>query len=115
MRAKRNGDRAGHIKNYIYMIYKDADATLLRLFESFMESAPQLVLQLYILASEHNRFSPTEPLNSQSGGSVGGGLVFVCTTELCGASISIVNICVLFVLISCIFWLVLILSLLFLL
>ncbi|XP_043197515.1 XK-related protein 6-like [Amphibalanus amphitrite] len=63
MRAKRAGDRAGHIKNYIYMIYKDADATLLRLFESFMESAPQLVLQLYILASEHNRFKPSEPLN----------------------------------------------------
>ena len=65
MRAKRAGDRAGHIKNYIYMIYKDADATLLRLFESFMESAPQLVLQLYILASEHNRFKPSEPLNSE--------------------------------------------------
>ena len=74
MRAKRNGDRAGHIKNYIYMIYKDADATLLRLFESFMESAPQLVLQLYILASEHNRFSPTEPLNSQSREGGGGAM-----------------------------------------
>jgi len=31
------------------MIYEDADATLLRLFECFMESAPQLVLQIYIL------------------------------------------------------------------
>ncbi len=31
------------------MVYEDADATLLRLFECFMESAPQLVLQIYIL------------------------------------------------------------------
>lgn len=28
------------------MVYEDADATLLRLFECFMESAPQLVLQV---------------------------------------------------------------------
>ncbi|XP_037085551.1 XK-related protein 4-like [Pollicipes pollicipes] len=63
-RAQKNGDQQAHIKNYIYMIYKDADATLLRLFESFMESAPQLVLQLYILASEHNRFEPTEPIST---------------------------------------------------
>ena len=34
------------------MVYEDADATLLRLFESFMESAPQLVLQIYILLKD---------------------------------------------------------------
>lgn len=34
------------------MAYEDADATFLRLFECFMESAPQLVLQLYIMAKE---------------------------------------------------------------
>ena len=28
------------------MVYEDADATLLRLFECFMESAPQLILQV---------------------------------------------------------------------
>ncbi|XP_023243424.1 XK-related protein 4-like [Centruroides sculpturatus] len=32
------------------MIYEDTDAALLRLFESFMEAGPQLILQLYILA-----------------------------------------------------------------
>eukprot|EP00095_Tigriopus_kingsejongensis_P001254 maker-scaffold374_size191929-snap-gene-0.33 protein:Tk01254 transcript:maker-scaffold374_size191929-snap-gene-0.33-mRNA-1 annotation:"hypothetical protein DAPPUDRAFT_43071" len=37
------------LKYYTLMVYEDADATLLRLFECFMESAPQLVLQLYIL------------------------------------------------------------------
>ncbi|KFM63659.1 XK-related protein 6, partial [Stegodyphus mimosarum] len=36
------------------MIYEDADATLLRLFECFMEAAPQLVLQLYIFALSHS-------------------------------------------------------------
>ncbi|KAG8198898.1 hypothetical protein JTE90_015110 [Oedothorax gibbosus] len=35
---------------YKQMIYEDADATLLRLFECFMEAGPQLVLQLYIYA-----------------------------------------------------------------
>lgn len=36
--------------NYLQMIYEDTDAALLRLFESFMEAGPQLILQLYILA-----------------------------------------------------------------
>ncbi|XP_015915492.2 XK-related protein 4 [Parasteatoda tepidariorum] len=40
-------------KYYKLMIYEDADATLLRLFECFMESAPQLVLQLYIFSITH--------------------------------------------------------------
>jgi len=34
------------IQYYTLMVYEDADATLLRLFECFMESAPQLVLQV---------------------------------------------------------------------
>ena len=37
------------LKFYTLMVYEDADATLLRLFECFMESAPQLILQIYIL------------------------------------------------------------------
>ena len=38
--------RLARIKYYTMMVYEDADATLLRLFECFMESAPQLVLQV---------------------------------------------------------------------
>lgn len=38
---------------YMKMIYEDADATMLRLFESFMESAPQLMLQMYILTKNY--------------------------------------------------------------
>ena len=40
------------VTRYTLMVYEDADATLLRLYESFMESAPQLVLQIYILLKD---------------------------------------------------------------
>ena len=46
--ARKNA-RDKRVKYYTLMVYEDADATLLRLFECFMESAPQLVLQIYIL------------------------------------------------------------------
>ncbi|XP_076333882.1 XK-related protein 6-like isoform X3 [Tachypleus tridentatus] len=35
---------------YCKMVYEDSDAAMLRLFECYMESAPQLILQLFILA-----------------------------------------------------------------
>ena len=44
--------RRERVKWYTLMVYEDADATLLRLYESFMESAPQLVLQIYILLKD---------------------------------------------------------------
>jgi len=44
--------RERRVKYYTLMVYEDADATLLRLFECFMESAPQLVLQIYILIKD---------------------------------------------------------------
>ncbi|VDN34319.1 unnamed protein product, partial [Dibothriocephalus latus] len=34
------------------MLYEDADSCMLRLIECFMEAAPQLLLQLYILLSQ---------------------------------------------------------------
>ncbi|XP_023243422.1 XK-related protein 6-like [Centruroides sculpturatus] len=43
------------------MLYEDVDATLLRLFESFMEAAPQLLLQIYILLKIE--FSMDEPIS----------------------------------------------------
>lgn len=47
---KNKGQTEKQVDFYKLMIYEDADATLLRLFECFMESAPQLVLQIYIYA-----------------------------------------------------------------
>ena len=50
--AERKRALQKRIKYYTLMVYEDADATLLRLFECFMESAPQLVLQIYILIKD---------------------------------------------------------------
>jgi hypothetical protein len=47
--AERKRALHKRIKYYTLMVYEDADATLLRLFECFMESAPQLVLQVPML------------------------------------------------------------------
>ena len=44
---EKKAAREQRIKNYTLMVYEDADATLLRLFECFMESAPQLILQVH--------------------------------------------------------------------
>lgn len=46
-------DRSERKRIYMKMIYEDADATMLRLFESFMESAPQLMLQVYIITRNY--------------------------------------------------------------
>ncbi|XP_078594706.1 XK-related protein 6-like [Branchiostoma floridae x Branchiostoma japonicum] len=42
-------------ERYQYVVYEWADVCMLRLFEAFLESAPQLTLQLYILAHEGER------------------------------------------------------------
>lgn len=70
-KAATRNDKAQQIKYYTYMINEDADSTLLRLFEAFMESAPQVTLQLYILIYHyHYRLSSdeedqNEPFNDQ--------------------------------------------------
>lgn len=38
----------------------DTDATMLRLFECFMEAAPQLVLQLYIMVKKSSEVGEAE-------------------------------------------------------
>ena len=47
---RNHKDKRKQKKYFQYMVYEDTDATMLRLFECFMEAAPQLVLQIYILA-----------------------------------------------------------------
>ena len=49
---ERQVARQDSIKYYTLMAYEESDAALLRLFECFMESAPQLVLQIYILLKD---------------------------------------------------------------
>ncbi len=51
---EREKARRNKVSAYTKMVYEDADATLLRLFECFMESAPQLVLQIYILLKDRH-------------------------------------------------------------
>lgn len=43
-------------RHFQYMIYEDTDATMLRLFECFLEAAPQLVLQIYIIAVSNRSY-----------------------------------------------------------
>ncbi|OQV22900.1 XK-related protein 6 [Hypsibius exemplaris] len=46
----RNSKRLSRLDLYESLCFENADAAMLRLFEAFMEAAPQLVLQIYILA-----------------------------------------------------------------
>ena len=56
---RHKANKSEQKKYYQYMVYEDTDATMLRLFECFMEAAPQLVLQLYILARKSTSNDPT--------------------------------------------------------
>lgn len=53
LKFRKTEDPVEKKKIYMKMIYEDADATMLRLFESFMESAPQLMLQVYIITRNY--------------------------------------------------------------
>lgn len=56
LKFRRNKKNKSEQKKYFqYMVYEDTDATMLRLFECFMEAAPQLVLQIYILAKKNHQ------------------------------------------------------------
>ncbi len=50
LKFRQHRDRKAQEKYFQYMQYENTDATMLRLFECFMEASPQLVLQIYILA-----------------------------------------------------------------
>jgi hypothetical protein len=44
------------IDYYLLMIHEDRDTALLSLLKSFMQCAPQLILQIYLLA-KHKQYS----------------------------------------------------------
>lgn len=50
LEARRNGD----VAEFQSLFHQQSDISMLQLFESFMKSAPQLVLQLYIMIQVHD-------------------------------------------------------------
>lgn len=48
-RAQRRGDRAAQIGYYERLIHHDSDVALIRIFECYLEVAPQKCLQIYIM------------------------------------------------------------------
>ena len=54
MRTKKTEEKRKKREWFKQMVYEDVDSALLRLFETFMEAAPQLVLQLYIMLKNKN-------------------------------------------------------------
>lgn len=49
------------------MIFTDLDASLLRMFEAFIESAPQLVLQICLILRELENLKNCEDIEVHSG------------------------------------------------
>lgn len=43
-----------NVADFVDLYQQQSDVCMLRMFESFMESAPQLVLQLYIMLSDYD-------------------------------------------------------------
>ncbi|KAG0722037.1 XK-related protein 6 [Chionoecetes opilio] len=56
----KRGDTQKQRQYYTWMLYEDGDSVFLRMFECFMESAPQLVLQLYILTQISEAEDPSK-------------------------------------------------------
>ncbi|XP_047354549.1 XK-related protein 6-like [Vespa velutina] len=54
-KCEKVGDRNGQRRYYLKMLKEDQDVALLRIFECFLEAAPQQVLQLTILLKHYNR------------------------------------------------------------
>ncbi|XP_047493660.1 uncharacterized protein LOC125042208 [Penaeus chinensis] len=73
----KSGIRAQKTKDtedFRYMYRQQSDVCMLRLFESFLESAPQLVLQLYIMMSHHDYSAWTAITALSSMASLGWGI-----------------------------------------
>lgn len=49
LKARKTGDQ----EDFDELYHQQSDVCMLRMFESFLESAPQLILQLYIMLSDH--------------------------------------------------------------
>ncbi|RVE53472.1 hypothetical protein evm_001842 [Chilo suppressalis] len=56
-RAERKHDPVSQRLYYALMLKEDSDAALMRIFECFLEAAPQLVLQASLLLTHHELFT----------------------------------------------------------
>ncbi|XP_059055702.1 XK-related protein 6 [Achroia grisella] len=65
-RAEHNNDPASQRLYYSLMLKEDSDAALMRIFECFLEAAPQLVLQISILFQGHREFTVHQILSITS-------------------------------------------------
>jgi len=53
-KCKKSGDRASERRYYLRMLKEDQDVALLRVFECFLEAAPQQVLQLTLMLKHYH-------------------------------------------------------------
>jgi len=54
LRCKKSGDRIGGRRYYLKMLKEDQDVALLRVFECFLEAAPQQTLQLTLILKHYH-------------------------------------------------------------
>lgn len=50
----KSGDRVGERRYYIKMLKEDQDVALLRVFECFLEAAPQQILQITLMLKHYH-------------------------------------------------------------
>jgi hypothetical protein len=53
-KCEKSGDRIGERRYYIKMLKEDQDVALLRVFECFLEAAPQQILQLTLMLKHYH-------------------------------------------------------------
>ena len=52
--------RTGHSDDYVQFLRQQSDVAMLRLFDSFTESAPQLVFHLFVMVDKEDEWAWTQ-------------------------------------------------------